>query len=285
MHDSIQPKAGTRAVVLGGGGVTGMAWEIGVMLGLSEAGVDLGKADAIFGTSAGSFAGAALASGSNLLELFAAQSEPAEAEIPASAGAEVREGWRNAFITGGSDPEKVGLAFGELAKRFPAPVPPELRRRAVQARLKAEEWPEKLRVTAIEADTGALHVLGKESGLSLIDAVSASGAVPGIWPIVHAGGRAWIDGGMVSPANARLAQGYERIVILAPMPGGYGLIPGAAEEAAAMERASKVSLIVPDANSAKAIGPNPYDPSRRGPAAIAGREQGSGLAEAVRRMW
>ncbi|MNP57770.1 hypothetical protein D3C76_1526290 [compost metagenome] len=69
------------------------------------------------------------------------------------------------------------------------------------------------------------------------------------------------------------------------MPGGYGLIPGAAEDAAAMERASKVSLIVPDANSAKAIGPNPYDPSRRGPAATAGRAQGRGLAEAVRRIW
>jgi hypothetical protein len=31
-----------RAVVLGGGGVTGVAWEVGLLLGLAEAGVDLG---------------------------------------------------------------------------------------------------------------------------------------------------------------------------------------------------------------------------------------------------
>ena len=50
--------AGGSAIVLGGGGVTGIAWEIGVLAGLLDAGVDLG-ADAVFGTSAGSFVGAA----------------------------------------------------------------------------------------------------------------------------------------------------------------------------------------------------------------------------------
>ena len=43
-----------RAVVLGGGGVTGVAWEVGLLLGLAEAGVDLGAADLLVGTSAGS---------------------------------------------------------------------------------------------------------------------------------------------------------------------------------------------------------------------------------------
>ena len=37
-----------RAIVLGGGGVTGIAWEVGVLAGLHAAGVDL-NADAVFG--------------------------------------------------------------------------------------------------------------------------------------------------------------------------------------------------------------------------------------------
>ena len=47
-----------RAIVLGGGGVTGIAWEVRVLAGLRSAGVDL-NADAVFGTSAGSFVGVA----------------------------------------------------------------------------------------------------------------------------------------------------------------------------------------------------------------------------------
>ena len=48
----------TRALVLGGGGITGIAWEIGLLHGLIEAGVDLTGADLVLGTSAGSVVGA-----------------------------------------------------------------------------------------------------------------------------------------------------------------------------------------------------------------------------------
>ena len=44
----------TRGLVLGGGGVAGIAWETGLLSGLLAAGVDLGAADAVVGTSAGS---------------------------------------------------------------------------------------------------------------------------------------------------------------------------------------------------------------------------------------
>ena len=61
-----------RALVLGGGGVTGIAWQIGVHCGLRRAGVVLGDADTIIGTSAGSVAGIVLAAGVDL-EMAAAQ--------------------------------------------------------------------------------------------------------------------------------------------------------------------------------------------------------------------
>src|ERR1700759_1084042 len=47
-----------RALVLGGGGVTGIAWETGLIAGLAGLGIDLAAADVIIGTSAGRLGGA-----------------------------------------------------------------------------------------------------------------------------------------------------------------------------------------------------------------------------------
>jgi transcriptional regulator with XRE-family HTH domain len=83
----------------------------------------------------------------------------------------------------------------------------------------------------------------------------------------------------------RLADGYERVVILAPMPAGYGSIPGAAEDAAAMSVNANVFLVTPDEQSVAAIGPNPYDPTRRSAVATAGRAQGRSIASTIQAMW
>lgn len=275
----------SRALVLGGGGVTGIAWEIGLLAGLRAAGVDLSTADAVIGTSAGAFVGAALTSGHDLERLFTAQSRPNDQEVSAVAPEEVVTAWYDAFATGGTDPQKVGVAFGRIGKSHPAPVPLADRRAVVQARLTTTEWPPNLRVTAIDADTGLLHVFDASSDVSLLDAVSASGAVPGVWPLERFAGRSWVDGGMVSTANARLAEGHERVVVIAPMPDGYGAIPGAAQDVAAMSTHTRALLVAPDQDSVTAIGPNIYDPTRREPAATAGRAQGTRLAAILANLW
>src|SRR5579872_3510839 len=56
------PAAGERALVLHGGGSAGNAWEIGVVAGLFDAGLDVTGADLIIGTSAGSTAAAQITS-------------------------------------------------------------------------------------------------------------------------------------------------------------------------------------------------------------------------------
>src|SRR3712207_6730517 len=61
------------ALVLGGGGITGIAWEVGMLAGLADAGIDLTGADLVVGTSAGSVVGAQLASGAEPEEMYRRQ--------------------------------------------------------------------------------------------------------------------------------------------------------------------------------------------------------------------
>src|ERR1700734_3233243 len=60
-----------RALVFGGGGSAGNAWEIGVIAGLFDAGLDVTEADLIIGTSAGSTAAAQITSVTQPPELLA----------------------------------------------------------------------------------------------------------------------------------------------------------------------------------------------------------------------
>src|ERR1700722_3223000 len=66
------------ALVLGGGGVTGRAWELGVLAGLLDAGIDLTSADLVVGTSAGAAVGALVtAAGSDPHALYQRELAPA----------------------------------------------------------------------------------------------------------------------------------------------------------------------------------------------------------------
>jgi len=82
-------------LVLGGGGITGIAWEIGLLAGLADAGVDLTGAELVVGTSAGSVVGAQVTSGATPEFLFERQLEPPAQERVArmSRGTLARFAW------------------------------------------------------------------------------------------------------------------------------------------------------------------------------------------------
>src|SRR5580704_14522839 len=66
------PNSDQRALVLAGGGAAGNAWQLGLIAGLSDAGVEVTEADLIIGTSAGSTVAAQITSGTRPAELYAA---------------------------------------------------------------------------------------------------------------------------------------------------------------------------------------------------------------------
>jgi NTE family protein len=144
-----------------------------------------------------------------------------------------------------------------------------------------------LKVTAVDARTGEFVVFDSSGEASLVDAVGASCAVPGVWPPVTIGDRRFMDGGVRSVANADLAARYQRVVIVAPVARGIGpIMPGPGEQAAALAAAgARVALVRPDRAAMRAIGRDVLDVSRRAAAATAGRAQAAAEAAAVRAVW
>jgi NTE family protein len=275
---------GNRALILGGGGVTGVAWEIGLLAGLAEHGVDLASADLIVGTSAGSVVGADVAAGEDLDAMYEGQLAPPEGHPSARMGL-VNTARFVGIMMGTRDPARARVKMGRLALR--AKTEPEAARRSVfERRLAGRAWPGQLKVTAVDALSGEFTVFDASGPAALLDAVGASCAVPGVWPPVTIGGRRYIDGGMRSVANADLADGYERVVIIAPIAQGFGHMTSVGKQADALAKAgAQVHVLSPDKAAAQAIGRNVLDPARRAGSARAGREQAAAEAGRVRAVW
>jgi NTE family protein len=70
------------------------------------------------------------------------------------------------------------------------------------------------------------------------------------------------------------ADGYQRVLVLAPLPKGRGGVPSAAKDVQTPQRRARAELIVPDTRSAETIGPNIYDPARRAEVALVASSQG-----------
>lgn len=272
-----------RALVLGGGGVTGVAWEIGMLHGLAEGGVDLSAADLLIGTSAGSVVAAQLTSGVPLEQLFADQVAPATGEVAARISASVIA----RFVAASAWPSRRhGRAWLGRAALRARTVPEADRRRVIEHRVPQRQWPaQRLLVPAVDAATGQVVIFDRDSGVPLVDAVAASCAVPLVWPPVTIGDRRYLDGGVRSIANADLAAGYGRVVVIAPIVAALRRTDRPAAQVAALGPGVRTAVVVPDAAARTAIGSNVLDPARRPAAAQAGREQAATVADRVRQAW
>lgn len=305
----------SRALVLGGGGVAGIAWESGLLAGLLQAGIDLDAADLVVGTSAGSSVAVSLRDGrltpERLAERFAATS-PAAAARPAhlaedgtatADGAPGRatpaqevlefdgiaffEAMREAARGGGSEQE-VRARIGEWARRTPVSTPLEAWLARIGARL-PKEWPQgRLAVTAVDAEDGALRTFGAEDGVDLVHAVAASCTVPSVFPLVPIEGRLYMDGGMRSTTNADVAAGHDRVLVVSCAPEGPAAPHGPVLDVAAADlrdRGSQVLVVQADEASLRAFGTNVLDPATSEPSFRAGFAQAQAVGERVRSFW
>src|SRR5215468_11256431 len=293
------------ALVLGGGGAAGNAWEIGIIAGLAEAGLDMMEAaDLVVSTSAGATAAAQARSGIPAAELLASVlSEPVQpagqnrARPPSLPMATVFERMRaiGAAATSAADLQRAMGAFGLDSDSKLEPAAAGQRRALVAARLPRHEWPDRpMIVVAVDAHTGELAAFDRDCGVDLVDAVTASTALPGGAPTHSINGTRYINGGVRSSDNADLASGYAHVVVLSPLSERSGPLPEgqfeglrrfpgadlASQVEALRTQGSHVEVITPDADSRAAMGTNQLGPATRIPAARAGFAQGK--REAIR---
>lgn len=273
-----------RGVVLGGGGVAGIAWETGYVTGLAEAGRSVRDADLFVGTSAGSTVSAQITSGVPLPELYQRQVDPAlqAPELAAVLDADAIMDLFGSAYANATGPLDVRRRIGALA--LEAPTVPEADRRAViAARLPSHTWPDvELKIVAVDAHSGEERIFDRDSGVDLVDAVAASCAVPATWPPVTIGDHRYVDGGIRSGENADIAAGCDRVFVFQVME-----IPDmdqVADQVATLQaEGAQVTVIRPDELAKTALGPNLLDPQVRAPAAKAGYEQA--LREAADLAW
>ncbi len=272
-----------RAVVLGGGGLTGQAWEIGILKGLRDAGIDLTQADLVVGASAGSVVGVQLRSAQSLDAFYEALLAPPT-------------------ITSPVDPTRIDLPYFQETSRMWQGIDttPALRievgRRALAgtqviaedesvqwaaSRLGVPDWPSQpLQLVAVDALDGTRRLIDKTQGLPVERAVAASTALPGLSAPITLGDRRFMDGG-VAGTHVDAAAGYRLILGLIPVAG-----PAINREVdAARAQGSEVTIVRPDAESATARGSNGLDPTRMRVSAEAGLRQAAAVAADLYTIW
>jgi len=284
----------TTALVLGAGGITGVAWHLGIVLGLRAEGVDLTGADLVVGTSAGAISGALLAGdallggdapleGDALLgggtgsTRAAILTGPTAADVPPMEPDWTRGAEAFALLNSDAPADEVRRRLGALA--LAADVgPQETVLDAFRRWLPLDDWPTTLVVTAVDAYTGDPVSWTAASGVPILAAVAASCAVPCIFPPVTVNGSRYVDGGVRSRTNADLAAGHDRVVILAPR------MPLILRDALASEMSQLgegTVLLEPDAASQEAIGGNVFAAGRWPQILTAATAQGRAAAAAL----
>jgi NTE family protein len=291
------------ALVLGAGGSVGEAWMSGYLAGAEDAwGVDFRQANEFVGTSAGSIVAAHLANGI----------KPRVPREPArGAPADVTE--RDSLLTGSKHffqdwmsslwPITRGVTVGSatlgaaaraaLLAGLPTGTRSLDKLTETYAEVLGSRFDPRLRIVAVDRRTGLRVVFGGAAGApdaTLVDAISASCAIPGYFAPITIAGRQYVDGGVWSATNIDVAtvRHGNRILCLTPTTvlskSRSPAIRAVAtawqlsthlEAAAARRGGVKVTVIAPDARSADALGEDLMDPGRLENALAEGYRQGS----------
>jgi NTE family protein len=291
-------------LVLGGGGVLGEAWMMGVLAGIEDAtGFDLRDCESFVGTSAGSIVAAHLVAGRSPrrpsavgTELEVSDAQPVRGLAVAALAAARRAGSYALAASSTFAPLALGVAApgGALVRALllrGLPRPPDT---LVQLRARVEEsaarFDGRLRVTAVDRRSGRRVVFGSPGAprATVAEAVAASCTVPWLFAPVQISGREYVDGGVWSPTNLDAAPAGRDTHVLCLNPTAslasthrlLTVMRNVARSAVSIEslalrrRGAAVKTVAPNAECAAAMGSNFMDQEPRGRVLAAGYRQG-----------
>ena len=279
-------------LVLGAGGVVGEAWMSGMLAGIEHgAGLDLRRADAFVGTSAGAIVAAKLAAGERARRP-ASRNEPIEPE-PAEDGESVvhtaaRWAWAATAPLAplAAAVASPGTAFARSALLARAPGSGRSLDRYVSD-LGDARFDGRLRVCCVDKRSGRRVVFGAPGApqATVGEAVAASCAIPWVFASVRIGEREYVDGGVWSPTNLDAAPARRDTQVLCLDPTGalrsrlrYALRAAVAVELQILRaRGARVRHVAPDDDAADAMGPDLMASGRGAAALAAGYRQGRTL--------
>jgi NTE family protein len=240
-------RTGRVALVLGGGGITGAAYHLGVLNAINSmsrrAGVN--HFDLYVGTSAGSVIATCLANGITPEELILANLDHQAATMPGIGADELmrpdRRGLARSIlrwpfgVLGAlrryiGHPFTTGLidGFGALAEGLPPALyttdgTERYLRQLLEERGSNEfgKTKRKLLITATDLDTSRRVVFGEEGlkDVPVSEAAAASTAIPLLYAPREIDGRQYVDGGLRSTTNIdiAIAHGAKLIVVINPL--------------------------------------------------------------------
>ncbi len=293
-----------RALVLAGGGAAGHAWALGLIAGLSDAGVDVTDADLIIGTSSGSTVAAQITSGTRPADLYAAIL--AEVPQPQAGNAGSDRGrapdfsgpnymqWSNGIIASAADASDMRRRMGAAALDMDASDGSSRTRwrDIVAARLPSPHWPEQpVMIVAVDAHTGEPVVFDRHSGMIWWTPSPPAPATASVPSLPTASARtdtstAAIDamrtptwrldtGGCWCCHHSAAGRGCRWSGAWISQPKSTNCAQGA----------SRVQTVFPDGGAGDVFDANALDPSTRLQAARGGYDQGRACAELLAEIW
>lgn len=276
-----------HALVLGGGGSLAIGWQLGYIAALDKAGIDVRHSDLVIGTSGGAQVATGITSNKSWEDIFEEQIAPKSNETPPSQDMSDMFA-RYANIEKESNTPKEWIEnYSEYALEDNKFDESEHIKR-LKHRIKMENWPKNLMITAVNAQLAERVAFTSESEVDLYRAMASSGSLPGVWPTTTVNGQKHFDGGCHSMENADLAKDAKKVLILStnlPISTPYKLDDAIKE---LEDNGAEVKLITPSQDifdKLNELGGNTVDPSIRPALAKLGEEQGRKDIEMIKQFW
>jgi len=276
------------ALLLGGGGTVGIAWETGVLAGLQDAcGFRAAESTVIVGTSAGSSVGAEMALGKDPHTTIDFEREAARSgrglappDLQKGPFAEIIK----LLMSADERTPEWAARVGRLALEAEAVIDEDKFITGFRRTFGTDAWPDvDFRATTVNCMTGKRQVWSAAHGIELSRAVASSCAIPGFFPPISFEGQHYFDSARGENYHAQIVDGMEldAALFIGPkiaVPGVDAMIRRDMEAIAAS--GVRVHTIL---GSAKldASGVNLMDNSQRRFAFDAGLEDGAAHAAAV----